>query len=90
MLATAATKTTAIAATGFTAPQQRLFDKEADNQHEEPVLLAQLAASQLRALLETDSDAAPKSLAPVIAWASKLAQVWRDRPPIVRRPSSGG
>ena len=29
----------------------RLFDKELDNQHEEPLLLAQLAAAQLQGLL---------------------------------------
>ena len=32
-------------------PAQRLFDKELDNQHEEPLLLAQLAAAQLQSLL---------------------------------------
>ena len=67
-------------AAGSRAQQQRLFDKEADNKHEEPVLLAQLAAAQLRALLLGDSRDDAESLAPVVAWASKLAQVRRHRP----------
>ena len=33
------------------APAPRLFDKELDNQHAEPLLLAQLAAAQLQSLL---------------------------------------
>ena len=42
--------------TGLEAAQKvkvapRLFDKELDNQHEEPLLLAQLAAEQLQRLL---------------------------------------
>ena len=68
-----------MAAAGSGAQQQRLFDKEADNQHEEPLLLAQLAAAQLRALLETASAANVDSLPPVVEWASKSAQVGNDR-----------
>ena len=55
----------------------RLFDKEADNQHEEPVLMAQLAASQLRALLLGASGANAEGLLPIVEWASRLAQVRR-------------
>lgn len=48
--------------TGLEAAQKvkaapRLFDKELDNQHEEPLLLAQLAAEQLQRLLLCPSRA---------------------------------
>jgi len=63
-------------------PQQRLFDKELDNQHEEPVLLAQLAGEQLRTLLLDMTDDAA-GLGVVVEWAARLVQV-------SRRPCSGG
>ena len=55
--------------------QQRLFDKELDNQHEEPLLLAQLAAEQLRTLLLQDGADDAVSRRVVVEWAAGLAQV---------------
>ena len=61
--------------------QQRLFDKELDNQHEEPLLLAQLAAAQLRSLLLAEGGVDAAGLEAIVKWASQLARVgvhlWR-------------
>ena len=52
---------------------RRLFDKELDNQHEEPLLLAQLVAHQLRLALQTDAD--HDLTQRVVVWANAAEQV---------------
>ena len=52
---------------------RKLFDKEPDNQHEEALLVAQLAASQLRHALQTCSLVSLESS--VVAWADAAMQV---------------
>ncbi|DBA77762.1 TPA: hypothetical protein ACH3X2_008451 [Trebouxia sp. C0005] len=51
---------------------RRLFDKELDNQHEEPLLLAQLVAHQLRLALQTDAD--HDLTQRVVVWANAAEQ----------------
>lgn len=52
----------------------RLFEREEDNQHEEPLLFAQLAASQLRALFAR--DALPEETRQILeAWLQAVLQV---------------
>ena len=51
---------------------RKLFDKELDNHHEEALLLAQLAAQQLRKALQCDSCTLHHAL---VAWAERTAQV---------------
>ncbi|GLI68265.1 hypothetical protein VaNZ11_012620, partial [Volvox africanus] len=57
IVATAAASAGAAATAGWPSQARRLFDREADNPHEEPLLTAQIAARTLRALL-----AAPQQL----------------------------
>ncbi|GIL53783.1 hypothetical protein Vafri_9178, partial [Volvox africanus] len=51
IVVTAAASAGAAATAGWSSQARRLFDKEADNPHEEPILTAQIAARTLRALL---------------------------------------
>ena len=57
---------------------QVLFDTEADNQHEEPLLLAQLAAQQLlRAPAHRQSEGHVSALLERLRlWATAVAKVW--------------
>ncbi len=59
---------------------RRLFDKELDNQHEEALLLAQLAANQLRLALQSDTD--HDFAQRVIVWANAAEQVSKQVEPL--------
>ncbi|GLC36743.1 hypothetical protein PLESTB_000787500 [Pleodorina starrii] len=65
----AAASAGAAAPVGWSSQARRLFDKEADNPHEEPLLTAQLAARTLRTLL-----AAPPAPAAAAAAAEALTE----------------
>lgn len=55
---------------------RRLFDKELDNNHEEPLLVAQLAAQQLRRLFATLPAPATAALrAAVLPWLMATLEV---------------
>jgi hypothetical protein len=57
---------------------RRLFDKELDNNHEEPLLFAQLAAQQLRCIAGRARGAARAALAAaVLPWLAATLQVLR-------------
>lgn len=57
-------------------PSRRLFDREPDNEHEEPLLLAQLAAREYRALLANTGGAAAHGAArAAVATAAERAGV---------------
>lgn len=55
---------------------RKLFDKELDNHHEEALLLAQLAAQQLRSVLQRDSCCA-QHVEEVCSWTVTAAEVSR-------------
>ena len=52
---------------------QKLFDKELDNHHEEALLLAQLAAAQLRQTLQAGSESSLEQR--VVTWADAALEV---------------
>lgn len=55
---------------------RKLFDKEIDNHHEEPLLAAQLAAWQLRSLCASLQGPALAALkAALVAWLPEVMQV---------------
>lgn len=56
---------------------RRLFDKELDNNHEEPILAAQLAAQQLRALARRLTGGPLAALRDaMLPWVTATLQVW--------------
>ncbi len=52
---------------------RKLFDKEADNNHEEPLLMSQLAAQELRQAWQ--GAASDESAPALVAWVQAVAQV---------------
>lgn len=58
----------------FSGSSNRLFDREPDNRHAEPLLLAQLAAAQLRKLSQHGMLSGPL-LQQLAAWLHGIAKV---------------
>ena len=60
--------------------EQRLFEREADNQHEEPLAVSHIAARTLRRLLQGPQDASSSGRAALCAavrpWLQQCMQVW--------------
>lgn len=56
-------------------PSKRLFEKEADNQHEDTLHLAQLAAKQVAQILARGGNSCIEAAGEILSWAVGAAKV---------------